>query len=83
MAYLGLFISQTIADFGYALYDIVTELSLLLLEIDLPEKVNAFLMDRLSNIEYRLSHGISEKLQLGALVGAFTIARTMMTIKAN
>jgi DNA polymerase III delta prime subunit len=36
-------------------------------------------MRRLSTFEYRLSHGVNEKLQLGALVGAFTIARSMMS----
>jgi len=45
----------------------------------MPDEAEAFLIDRLSTLEYRLSHGVSEKLQLGALVGAFVIARTMMS----
>jgi hypothetical protein len=36
-------------------------------------------MDKLSNIEYRLSHGVNEKLQLGSLVGAFIVARNMLS----
>jgi hypothetical protein len=32
---------------------------------ELPDSVVAHLMDKLSNIEFRLSHGVSEKLQLG------------------
>ena len=66
-------------EFGYALCDIVTELSALVMNLELPDEVIAHLLDKLSNIEYRLSHGVSEKLQLGSLVGAFTIAREMMS----
>lgn len=77
------YIRKAIVDFGYALCDIVTELSLLVLKLDLPDAVMTTLLDKLSNIEYRLSHGVSEKLQLGALVGAFVIARDMMTPAAG
>ena len=49
------------------------------MNLELPDEVIAHLLDKLSNIEYRLSHGVSEKLQLGSLVGAFTIAREMMS----
>jgi replication factor C subunit 3/5 len=71
---------QTITEFGYALCDINTELSLLVAATALPDKVTAYIMDKLSNIEFRLSHGVSEKLQLGALVGVFVVARNMMTL---
>jgi replication factor C subunit 3/5 len=66
-------------DFGYALCDIITELSSLVVMTELPDSVSAHLLDKLSTLEHRLSHGVSEKLQLGALVGAFTIARSMMS----
>mmetsp|Transcript_20703 Transcript_20703/g.20052 ORF Transcript_20703/g.20052 Transcript_20703/m.20052 type:complete len:346 (-) Transcript_20703:256-1293(-) len=66
-------------EFGYALCDIITELGLLVSQTELPDAVGAYLIDRLSTFEYRLSHGVNEKLQLGALVGAFTIARSMMS----
>ena len=66
-------------DFGYAVCDITTELSVLVAGTELPDAVTAYLMDKLSNIEYRLSLGVSEKFQLGALVGAFTVARAMLT----
>ena len=46
--------------------------------IQLPDAVMAHLLDRLSTIEFRLSHGVSEKLQLGSLVAAFVVARGMM-----
>jgi hypothetical protein len=38
----------------------------------------AVIIDRLSNIEHRLSHGVSEKLQIGSLVGAFVLIRNMI-----
>ena len=67
------------ADFGYALSDITRELSVLVTSTELPDQVVAHLLDKLSTVEFRLSHGTSEKIQLGALVGAFTVARSMMS----
>lgn len=72
-------LQQAIRDFGYALCDIVRETSLLVASLDLHDKVVAYVLDKLSNIEYRLSHGVSEKLQLGAFVGVFTVARQMLS----
>ena len=66
-------------DFGYAVCDITTELSVLVTATDLPDAVTAHLLDKLSSVEYRLANGVSEKLQIGALVGAFTVARQMLT----
>lgn len=45
------------------------------LEIELPQEVMMHLMDEMSNVEERLAHGGSERLQLGSLVGAFATAR--------
>lgn len=45
----------------------------------MPDPALAFIIDKLSTIEYRLSHGVNEKLQIGAMVGAFVVARTMMS----
>jgi len=70
-----------ITEFGYALSDIVTELFAKVSLLVLPDKVIAHLIDRLSGIELRLSHGVNEKLQLGALVGSFVSARNMLTMK--
>lgn len=53
------------------------------MQVVLPDLVSSHLLDKLSTIEFRLSHGGSEKLQLGALVGAFIIARSMMTPAAK
>lgn len=69
---------QATKEFGYALSDIVTELSLQISKTEFPDQVVSHLMDKLSTIEFRLSHGVSEKLQLGALVSAFIVARSMM-----
>ena len=42
-----------------------------------------FLYDELSNLEHRLSFGVSEKLQLGSLVAIFRKAADQMGDKAN
>lgn len=56
----------------------MTELSILVTKLDLPDGVMAHIIDKLSTLEYRLSHGVSDKIQIGALVGAFVVARNMM-----
>ena len=40
--------------------------------------VIAHLLHKLSSVEFRLSHGVCERVQVGAVVGAFTVARSMM-----
>ncbi len=40
----------------------------------------AYILDKLSNIEFRLSHGVSEKIQIGALVGVFVVVREMLVV---
>jgi len=72
-------ILKAITDFGYALCDILTEITRLLNGIVLPDAAISYLMDKLSDIEFRLSQGASEKLQLGSFVGAFTVVRTMLS----
>ena len=59
----------------------MTELSLLVAKKDLPDAVMGHIMDKLSNLEHRLSQGVSEKIQVGALVGTFTVVRQMMVTK--
>ena len=66
-------------NFGYALSDIVTCISTIVASTELPDEALGYLLDKLSSIEYRLSHGTSDKIQLGALVSAFTVARSMMS----
>ena len=42
--------------------------------IEMPNKIRIELIERMADVEYRLAYGTSEKLQLGALVGAFSQA---------
>ena len=70
---------QDTLNFGFALCDIITEISIRVAKIDLPDPVMAYIIDKLSCIEHRLSHGVSEKLQIGAFVGAFIVGRSMMS----
>eukprot|EP00613_Pedinella_sp_CCMP2098_P034661 CAMPEP_0171729110 /NCGR_PEP_ID=MMETSP0991-20121206/27407_1 /TAXON_ID=483369 /ORGANISM="non described non described, Strain CCMP2098" /LENGTH=358 /DNA_ID=CAMNT_0012323403 /DNA_START=6 /DNA_END=1082 /DNA_ORIENTATION=+ len=63
---------------GYALSDVLREVSLLVLAMGLPPAVLAQLLDDMSTIEWRLAAGASEKVQLAALVGAFMVARETM-----
>ena len=55
------------------------DLTEMVLGLDLPDLVLADLLDEMSTIEHRLGAGSSDKLQLGALVGVFMIARQAMT----
>ena len=71
-------IDSMVTTKGYALNDILTEVAHKLFTAQLPPKPYAYLVSELSNIEYSLSFGTSDKLQMGALVGAFAIARSQM-----
>lgn len=72
-------VTKAINDLGYALVDIATAMSTKVLETKFPPEIHAHILDKLSNVEYALSHGCSEKLQIGALVGAFAVAREMLS----
>lgn len=43
--------------------------------VNMPASVRIKLVDALADTEHRLAFGTSERLQLGALVGAFSVAR--------
>mmetsp|Transcript_24238 Transcript_24238/g.54673 ORF Transcript_24238/g.54673 Transcript_24238/m.54673 type:complete len:167 (-) Transcript_24238:275-775(-) len=64
---------------GYALSDVIRELTVLVLGMGLPEAVLGQLLDELSTIEWRLAAGCSDKVQLASLVGSFMVAREAMT----
>lgn len=72
-------VCKATSEYGYALVDINTAISLRVASLELPSACVSFLMDRLSNVEYRLSHGVNEKIQIAALVGAFVCCRKMLT----
>jgi len=61
-------------DKGVSLVDIVKQVHTLVLHTSLPPSTLIFILDKLSDIEYRLAFGTSEKLQLGSLVGIFQLA---------
>ncbi|CAM9301776.1 unnamed protein product [Phaeothamnion confervicola] len=68
---------------GYALNDILQDLTLRLMNLAMPACILADLLDALSNVEYRMAFGCSDRLQLSALVGAFAAARYRMAAAAS
>jgi len=60
---------------GLALQDIIRDMHMYLSHIDLHDEVLIDLYSKLAEIEYRLTKGSSDKIQLGALVAAFQMAR--------
>uniref|UniRef100_A0A1B6LAT8 Activator 1 subunit 5 n=2 Tax=Graphocephala atropunctata TaxID=36148 RepID=A0A1B6LAT8_9HEMI len=68
---------------GIALQDILSEVHLFLHRVELPSEVLTELLIKLADIEYRLTSGTPENLQLSALVGAFHLARTRIEMKED
>lgn len=68
---------------GLALQDILSEVHFYVIRLAVSQTVKIILLEKMADIEYRLSSGASEKLQLGALIGAFTSARQMITAEAE
>jgi len=60
---------------GLALQDIISEIHSYVLRLDLKAVLIVYLLDKLAEIEFRLSSGGSDKLNLGSLVAAFQIVR--------
>lgn len=60
---------------GIALQDIITEIHPYVMKFSFSPKLRMEILQKLAEIEYRLSVGSSEKLNIGALVGCFQIAR--------
>ena len=67
--------TQERMNLGFSLSDIIRELHKCVMNIKFPEKMKMFLVKRMSEIEMRLSQGANEKIQLGALIGAFVEVR--------
>ena len=65
---------------GYALSDLLTDLTAIIMGMELPAGVMAVLLDGMSDVEYRLAFGTDEKLQAASLVGVFVKARHMMKV---
>lgn len=46
--------------------------------VEFPPHVRVFLLEKMADVEYRLSAGCSEKLQLGSLVAAFDTVKNLI-----
>ncbi|RNA30478.1 replication factor C subunit 5 [Brachionus plicatilis] len=68
---------------GYALQDILTEVSRFVQMIELPTKALIHVLEKLSDIEYRLSNGTNEKLQMSSLISTFITVRSMCDSKPS
>lgn len=68
---------------GLALVDIVREVTMFVFKIKMPSDVRVKLINDLADIEYRLSFGCNDKLQLGSLVSTFTNARCAIVAAAK
>ena len=66
-------------DKGLAVEDIIKGLHKLVLATQFPVKMKAQIIEEISEIEYRLSFGGLEKVQVAALVGTFVLCRTVAT----
>lgn len=68
---------------GLALVDIVREVTMFIFKIKMPSDVRVHLITDMADIEYRLTFGCSDKLQLGALVASFTKARSALVARVK
>ncbi|KAM1022912.1 hypothetical protein ACFX2I_043779 [Malus domestica] len=76
-------ISDMKARKGLALIDIVREVTMFVFKIMMPAEVRVKLISDLADIEYRLTFGCNDKLQLGSLIATFTKARSALVAAAK
>uniref|UniRef100_A0A7N0TMW5 AAA+ ATPase domain-containing protein n=1 Tax=Kalanchoe fedtschenkoi TaxID=63787 RepID=A0A7N0TMW5_KALFE len=76
-------ISSMKATKGLALIDIVREVTMFVFNVKMPADVRVLLINNLSDIEYRLTFGCNEKLQLGSLIATFARARSSLVAAAK
>lgn len=65
---------------GYALSDVLTDLTIMVMALDLPDQVLAALLDGMSDVEHRLAFGTHDYLQTASLVGVFVQTRQRMVM---
>lgn len=65
---------------GYALADVLQEITSLLTRMDMESVPLAMILDGMSNIEHRLAFGTDEKIQIASLVGVFVKTRQLITV---
>ncbi|KFK42140.1 hypothetical protein AALP_AA2G216400 [Arabis alpina] len=68
---------------GLAIVDIVREVTMFVFKIEMPSRVRVQLINDLADIEYRLTFGCNDKLQLGAIISTFTHARSALVAAAK
>jgi replication factor C subunit 3/5 len=66
---------------GYALVDVLSDLTAKLVCMDMDSVPLALLLDGMSNVEHRLAFGTDEKLQAASLVGVFVKTRELIEVK--
>ncbi|XP_071693870.1 replication factor C subunit 3 [Rutidosis leptorrhynchoides] len=76
-------ISNMKATKGLALVDIVREVTMFVFRIKMPSDVRVQLINDLADIEYRLTFGCNDKLQLGSVISTFTRARSALVAAAK
>ncbi|CAL1412490.1 unnamed protein product [Linum trigynum] len=68
---------------GLAMVDIVREVTMFVFRIKMPSDVRVKLINDIADIEYRLTFGCNDKLQLGSLIASFTGARSALVAAAK
>lgn len=66
---------------GYALADVLADLTVKLAGLEMDSVPLAMLLDGMSDVEHRLAFGTDEKLQTASLVGVFVQARNLIETK--
>lgn len=73
-------ISRICVSKGYALADVLTDLTEKLVCLDMDSVPLAMLLDGMSSVEHRLAFGTDEKIQIASLVGVFVKTRQSVEI---
>ncbi|KAI8897363.1 P-loop containing nucleoside triphosphate hydrolase protein [Globomyces pollinis-pini] len=68
---------------GLSVIDILTRVFNTTLTLDMPSRSRIYMLEQMADIEYSLSVGGSETLQLSALVGVFKVALEMTVVESN
>jgi replication factor C subunit 3/5 len=63
---------------GYALADVLTDLTVKLARLELDSMPLAMIFDGMSNVEHRLAYGTDERLQIASLVAVFVKTRQLI-----
>ena len=65
---------------GYALADVLQDLTKMVASLDLPSPALAMLMNGMSDVEHRLSFGTDEAIQTASLVGVYVQTRELSVL---